>query len=345
MMEQWLEHVVPLLPGPALFLLIVLTLYTLGKGADVVVKEAVILSMMWGVPRVLIGATIVSLGTTMPEAAVSVLAAIQGNPELALGNAVGSIICDTGLILGLAALIAPLPLDRAIVNRQGWLQLGAGCLLVLVCMPFGAFGTLFTTGGRLPQLMGVVFLLLLALYLWQSIAWTRDGRKAQQTETVAPVQTSHILPVLFKLLWGIGLVLGSSWVLIPAVREAALRLHVPQSVIAATLVAFGTSLPELVTSITAVRQGYGELAIGNVIGADILNVLFVVGASAAVTIGGLSVSPYFFRFLFPAMLCLLVVFRLGIVTSGVVLRRSFGVVLLCTYLIVTILSYRFNPMP
>ena len=159
------------------------------------------------------------------------------------------------------------------------------------------------------------------------------------------MQTSHVLPVLLQLLWGIGLVLGSSWVLIPAVREAALRLHVPQSVIAATLVAFGTSLPELVTSITAARQGYGELAVGNIIGANILTMLFVVGASAAVAAGGLSASPYFFRFLFPAMLCLLVVFRLGIVTSGVILTRSFGVVLLDTYLIVTILISGFEATP
>ena len=115
-MEAWLEQVVTNLHWAPLFLLIAFTLSTLGKGADVLVEEAVTLSERWGMPKVLIGATIVSLGTTMPEAAVSVLAAIKGSADLALGNAVGSIICDTGLILGLATLIAPLPLDRAIVN-------------------------------------------------------------------------------------------------------------------------------------------------------------------------------------------------------------------------------------
>jgi cation:H+ antiporter len=340
-MEQWLEHVMANVHWTVLVFLIAFMLYTLAKGADMVVEEAVTLSVMWGVPRVLIGATIVSLGTTMPETAVSVLAALQGSPDLALGNAVGSIICDTGLILGLAALIAPLPLDREIVNRQGWIQLGAGFLLVGSCLPFGALGTMFTTGGRLPQGMGVVFLCLLALYLWLSINWTRRGSAVSDIEAVE--RTAPKALVVLKLLCGLGLVVGSSWLLIPAVRELALRLHIPPSIIAATLVAFGTSLPELVTCVTAARRGYGELAVGNVVGADILNVLFVSGAAAAVTAGGLSASPHFFRFLFPAMLFVLIIFRIGIFTSGATMRRPFGVVLLGVYLLVTILSYSARP--
>ena len=175
-MEHWLEQVMASLPWVLLFLVILLTLYTLSRGADILIEEVVVLSERWGVPKVLIGATIVSLGTTTPEAAVSVLAAVQGSAELALGNAVGSILCDTGLILGLAALIAPLPLDRAIVNRQGWIQLGAGVLLVLACVPFGALESVWQIGGRLPQRVGFVFLLLLALYLWQAVRWTRAGQ-------------------------------------------------------------------------------------------------------------------------------------------------------------------------
>jgi cation:H+ antiporter len=341
-MEQWLEHVMANAHWTVLVLIIGCTFYTLSKGADMVVEEAVTLSAMWGVPRVLIGATIVSLGTTMPETAVSVLAALQGSPDLALGNAVGSIICDTGLILGLAALIAPLPLDRAIVNRQGWIQLGAGFLLVGACLPFGNLDTMFTTGGKLPQAMGVVFLCLLALYLWLSIAWTRQGSTAIEMEAVAPAGRPLAALILLKLLCGLGLVVGSSWVLIPAVREAALRFYIPPSIIAATLVAFGTSLPELVTSVTAARRGYGELAVGNIVGADILNVLFVSGAAAAVTAGGLIASAHFFRFLFPTMLFVLIIFRIGIFTSGTTMKRPFGVVLLVTYVLITILSYSFR---
>ncbi len=336
-MEAWLEHLVAQLHWAPLFLLIAVMLYLLGKGADVLIDEAVTLSNRWGVPKVLIGATIVSLGTTTPEAAVSVLAAVQGVAELALGNAVGSIICDTGLILGLAALIAPLPLDRAIVNRQGWIQLGAGILLVVACVPFGSISTLFVGGGRLPQGMGILFLVLLALYLWLSVVWARSGLVADE-EAVGD-EDANTWAVLLKLIGGVVVVVVASTILIPAVREAALRLHIPPGVIAATLVAFGTSLPELVTAVTAARRGHGELAIGNVIGADILNALFVAGASAAVTPGGLPASPFFFKFLFPAMLIILVVFRVGIFVSGPSLKRPFGIVLLAVYVAVTLLSY------
>ena len=322
-----------------LFVIIAITLYLLGKGADMLVEEAVALSTRWGIPQTLIGATIVSLGTTTPEATVSVLAAVQGDPDIALGNAVGSIICDTGLILGTAALIAPLPLNRKIVNRQGWLQLGAGFLLVIACLPFGSLGTTFAEGGRLPQVMGFIFLVLLAAYMWQSIRWSRDADGAMEVDQ-SHDESANMVLVVVKLLFGILLVVAASSVLIPAVKIVAERVNVPKSIIAATLVAFGTSLPEFVTAVTAARRGHGALAVGNVIGADILNVLFVAGASAAVTGGGLEAPTHFFRLLFPLMLFILVVFRVGIFISGDKLKRPFGIVLIGAYLLVTILSYK-----
>ena len=336
-MEQWIHHIIQELPLYGLFVIIVVTLYTLGKGADWLVEEAVILSVRWGVPKVLIGATIVSLGTTTPEAAVSVLAAIKGNPDFALGNAVGSIICDTGLILGTAALIAPLPLNRRIVNRQGWLQLGAGVLLVVSCLFVG------TEGRHLPQIMGFVFLALLIAYLWQSIRWSRDvDQDAVANEVESAEGNANAFFVVLKLVFAIAVVVASSWILIPAAKETAIRLHVPQSIIAASIVALGTSLPEFVTAVTAARRGHGELAVGNVIGADILNVLFVAGVSSAVTPGGLVAAPHFFFILFPMMLFILVVFRIGIFTSGDTLKRPFGVVLIAAYIAVMVVSYVFR---
>ena len=341
-MEQALEHFIEDLPNLLLFLVIAGTLFTVGKGADILVEEAVDLSKKWGIPKVLIGATIVSLGTTLPEAVVSVLAAAKGMPDLALGNAVGSIICDTGLILGLAAIIAPLPLNREMVNRQGWLQFGAGCLLVISCLPFSSLSlkTIFEEGGQLPRFVGFIFLILLAGYLWFTIRWSKNS-EIETNEQETDHDSSTIL-ALIKLVFGIALVVVSSWILIPAVREAAERINVPQSIIAATLVAFGTSLPELVTAITAARKGHGELAIGNVIGADILNVLFVAGAAAAITSGGLMAPPQFFQLLFPAMLFILLVFRIGIFFSGKSFKRPFGFVLLAAYIIVTTFSYIFK---
>ena len=318
-----------------LLVVIAITLYILGTGADILVEEAVNLSTRWGVPKVMIGATIVSLGTTMPEAAVSVLAAFKGSPDLALGNAVGSIICDTGLILGLATLISPLPLDRKIVNRQGWIQVGAGFILILGCIPYSNIGAVLETGGKFPQWIGFSFLFLLVVYLWLSVKWSTGDERPAEDE----VNAESTFIALIKLVGGMVMVVGSAHFLIPAVEIIAHRLHIPQSIIAATLVAFGTSLPELVTAVTAARKGQGELAIGNIIGADILNVLFVAGAAAAVTPQGLPADRQFFILQFPAMITVLIVFRLGISLSRETLKRSFGLVLLATYLAVTVLSY------
>lgn len=339
-MEQWITELANGLPSLALFAIIAVTLYTLGKGADWLVDEAVILSTRWGLGKAVIGATIVSIGTTTPEAAVSVLSALQGKPGLALGNAVGSIICDTGLILGLASLIAPLPLNRQLASRLSNVQVGAGILLVLGCFPWTSPAKVFTQGGTLPQLVGVVFVVLLALYIYQSIRWaSATGANPENGEEVEEVEEASGFGTLLKLIGSIAIIVVSAQILIPTVSIMAERIGVPKHIISATLVAFGTSLPELVTAITAVRRGHGELAVGNIIGADILNVLFVAGVSASATQGGLQADGQFFQFLFPAMLFILIVFRCGIFVSGDQLKRPFGIVLVGTWLLVTILSY------
>ena len=343
---DWIELLVKKIPTNGfgyllLFIIIAVMLATLGKGADWLVDEAVALSTRWGLGKAVIGATIVSVGTTTPEAAVSVLSALQGKPGLALGNAVGSIICDTGLILGLASLIAPLPLNRQLTSRLSNVQVGAGILMVAACFPWSSPAKVFSDGGVLPQLVGVVFVVLLGLYIWQSIRWA--GSMPSDTEdtedTHAEAEEGNTFGILVKLIGSIAIIVVSAQILIPTVSVMAERIGVPKHIISATLVAFGTSLPELVTAITAVRRGHGELAVGNIIGADILNVLFVAGVSAAATQGGLQADGQFFQFLFPAMLFILIVFRCGIFVSGDQLKRPFGIVLVATWLLVTILSY------
>ncbi|TWU05275.1 Inner membrane protein YrbG [Symmachiella macrocystis] len=324
----------PALAWTVLLGMIAVNLAVLAKGADWLVEEAVVLSERSGLSKVVIGATVVSLGTTMPEVAVSVFAAVKGVPELALGNAVGSVICDTGLILGISCLIAPLPLHKKIVNRQGWVQLGSGILLVAVSWPWNAPGTAFTDGGHIAQITGFAFLAILAWYIWQSVRWAREEKNGTSLEDFEGDAKASTAWVLSKLAFAVFLVVGSSHLLIPCVEEAAIRMNIPAALISATLVAFGTSLPELVTCVTAARHGHGDLAVGNVIGADILNVLFVTGAAAAVTPQGLEASPQFFRVLFPAMLTVLIVFRVGILFSGSHMKRGFGLVLLGAYLLV-----------
>ncbi len=328
-MEEFIIAFITNLPVLVLFVIILVLLYVLGKGADLLVNEAVTLSAKWGVPKVLIGATIVSLGTTLPEASVSVMAAFRGDPGLALGNAVGSIICDTGLIIGVAALISPLALNKRLVNRPGWLQFGAGILLVVIAV---------LAGSSIPQFAGFIFIALLAAYMIITVRWSRNSEEPD-SENEENTETGGIVIVLIKLAAGVALIIISSKVLIPTVGITALRIGIPDSIIAATLVAFGTSLPELVTAISAAKNGHGDLAIGNVIGADILNVLFVVGASASVTKAGLPIPVYFFTMQFPVMIGILLTFRLITLFTREKVRRWHGMLLLLMYIGYTVFSY------
>ncbi|RRD92532.1 calcium/sodium antiporter [Clostridiales bacterium COT073_COT-073] len=320
-----------------LLLIILVSFYTLSKGADILVDQAVSLSIRWGIPKMVIGATIVSLGTTLPEATVSVLAAINGNPDMALGNAIGSIICDTGLIIGISALIGTLPVDKKTIDRQGWVQIAAGILLAVIALPFRRTLEDGSSLHIIPQWVGFLFLVLLAAYLFIMMKWSMNS--GMDEGALLEEEKSPVYLQLLKLVFGVFLVIFSSKVLIGSVEVTALKIGIPQAIIAATLVAFGTSLPELMTAVTSVRKGHGELAIGNIIGADILNVLFVVGASAAATANGLIVPLHFYYIQIPTMLIILVLFRYFCKNTKDVINKKEGALLLGFYAIYLILNF------
>lgn len=316
-------------------LLLLVSLYTVGKGADILVDNAVSLSLQWGVPKMVLGATLVSLGTTLPEASVSVMAAVKGNPDLALGNAIGSIIVDTGLIIGIAALIGTLPVNPRLIKRQGTLQIASALLLTFVALPF------FSPGreGKIYQWMGWIFVALLCGYMYLSFKWAKQsGGSGKKDDENNEKKYSVVIRLLFMFL-GIAVVVISSKLLIPSVAIVAGRAGIPQSIIAATLVAFGTSVPELVTAITAVRKNHGELAVGNIVGADILNVLFVLGMSAAVTPAGLRVPVYFYYLQIPAMLLILIVFRFCSTRKSGKITRFGGSILFGFYIIYLVMNF------
>lgn len=315
---------------------LLVSLYTVGKGADILVDNAVSLSLQWGIPKMVLGATLVSLGTTVPEASVSVVAAIQGNSDLSLGNAIGSIIVDTGLIIGIAALLGNLPIDKMLVKRQGRLQFIFALLLALVCLPiFSNDGT-----GKIYQWVGFVFVFFLCCYMYLSFKWAKDSsHEAGKQEKSEEEKKGNVALELFLMFLGIAIVVISSKILIPSVAIVAKKIGIPQSIIAATIVAFGTSVPELVTAITSVRKGVGELAVGNVVGADILNVLFVLGVSAAVTPQGISVPFYFYYLQIPSMLLILIVFRFCSTRKSGVIGRVEGAILFSSYIVYLILNF------
>ncbi len=303
--DEALTNLVAGLPYWGLLLLLVACLVVLCKGADLMVDGAVSLARRTGLPRIVIGATIISLGTTMPEMFVSVLAAWTGNPGLALGNGVGSIICDTGLIFGLMCLLSRVPVRRFILNRTGWWQVGAATLLVLLSL-----GALWLNPAApiLGRGVGLLLLGLLVAYLYMSYRWARQS--GLLAEEVGEERDWGVAAALGFTLLGLAGVVAGSRVLVPTAAEGALRVGVPQDVIAATLVAFGTSLPELMTAISAVRKGQPQIMVGNVVGADVLNCLFVIGAASAAR--PLAVPDNFFTFHFPAMLIILYSFRVFI---------------------------------
>lgn len=281
-----------------MFMLVLVALgsvWTLIRGADWLVDGAAGLAYRMGIPKVIVGATIVSLGTTSPETAVSVMAAWAGNAGLALGNAVGSIIADTGLIFGLGCVMVVLPADKFVLKRQGWVKIGSGILLSAMC-----YVAWFMHGdaAQITRVGGMVLLALLVAYMIISVKWARQHAALDPAHT-HPMPTgiieetmpalaedteemSHRSPwlLVLLLLFGLAIVVFASRFLVASATVMATRWGVPDVVIAATLVALGTSLPELTVGIASIIKGHRELLVGNVIGADILNVLFVIGASA-----------------------------------------------------------------
>lgn len=322
-----------------LVIVIIVCIALLSKGADWMIDGVVQLARRTGLPRIVIGATIISLGTTTPEAVVSVMAAWMGNPGLALGNGVGSIIADTGLIFGLTCLLTAVPVNRFILNRTGWVQVGSATLLVIISVI--ALG-INPVEPILNRWIGFFLLALLAGYMYMTYAWAKQGGSmAMEGEEEDSSELMGLVKCWFMLLGGLFLVVLGARILVPCASEIACRLGVPDDIIACTMVAFGTSLPELMTAIAAVRKKHPEIMVGNIVGADVLNCLFVIGAAAAAR--PLAIPSNFFIFHFPTMLIILYSFRIFIVMGkDGQFRRWQGAWLLGVYLVYVILQYALN---
>lgn len=274
----------------ALFVLgIVLTV----KGGDLFVDAASWIAEVSGIPKFIIGATIVSLATTMPELLVSLLAAVQGKADMAIGNAVGSVTANTGLIMALALVCMPVTFARKTVWRKAALLLGAMAALWVASLS-GQFGW-----------EGIVLLLMIfALALWENLRGMR--RENEATEKVQATRRDKVENVL-KFLLGAAAIVGGSQLLVNAGSDLALWLGVPERVIAVTLVAVGTSLPELVTTLTAIAKKQDSLSVGNVIGANIIDLTLILPLCALISGGTLAVSAQSLAVDFPACMVTLLV--------------------------------------
>ena len=246
-------------------LLFLLGLALMVKGGDSFVDGARWIARVTGIPPFVVAATVVSLGTTMPELLVSVLAAAQGSGAMALGNAVGSVSCNTGLVLGISLLCMPGTVEVRPLREKGALLLFA----VISLLVFGI-------DRRLVWGEGVFLLLLLLLFLKNDLDHTR--RAAFLPGEDQPERGAHAAAVF---LGSAGLAAGAR-LLVDNGCILARLMGVPESVVALTLVALGTSLPELVTTLTALAKGEASLSVGNIIGANFLDLTVVPAASAFV---------------------------------------------------------------
>lgn len=255
------------------FILIAVGLFLLVKSADLLVDGCSNIAKALGIPPLIIGLTIVAFGTSAPETAVSVSASIKGVNDISLGNVVGSNICNLLLVLGFSSLAGTICTKKKALTRDFMYVIFSGILLFI--MGFRYFGR----GGVkavINRLDGVILLLLLVLYLYVLI---KDAIKSVKKNDVK--SKFSFKDVVFAVIGLIGIIFGGQLVVNSAI-EVAKVLGVSQSVIALTIVAIGTSLPELVTSVVASKKGEDDMAVGNVVGSNIFNVFFILGLSSVI---------------------------------------------------------------
>ncbi|MDE5863777.1 MAG: calcium/sodium antiporter, partial [Lachnospiraceae bacterium] len=240
--------------------ILVIGFVMLVKGADWFVDGAASLAARFGIPQLVIGLTIVAMGTSLPEAAVSITGAINGNAEISVGNVLGSNILNILIILGLTAVITPVKIQRSTLRYE------IPFMLVIT----GAFLVMGMTGENVVRVEGVVLWLFFIVYLVYLFYLSKQSEEAEG-ETKAAMQIWKC--ILFVIVGGVLIVLGSR-LAVNGASGIARFFGVSERFIGLTIVALGTSLPELVTSVTAARKGNADIAIGNIVGSNIFNILF-----------------------------------------------------------------------
>jgi len=248
------------------YLIFALGLTALFFGGDILIKGAVGLAHRFHVPPLIIGATIVGFGTSTPELLVSLQAALAGSPALALGNVIGSNIANILLILGVAAVIVAVPLPAAAAARDFAFMIGATVLLWVML-----------GGGAITRPEGLMLLAGLAVYLWLSLRAARAAPPPEEAIACRPLWQSLCLALA-----GLVLLMVGARFLVDSATEIARALGVSEAVIGLTIVAVGTSLPELAASILAALRRHPELAVGNILGSNVFNILGILGITAAV---------------------------------------------------------------
>lgn len=314
-------------------LLFLAGLICLIKGGDWFVDGATGVARRFHVPELLIGATIVSIGTTLPEVMVSTTSALSGHGEIAYGNAIGSIICNTALIAALTIAICPGKVDKQALKLPVAFFFGAATIYCIT-----AYGT-----GYFSRPIGFLMLAMFVVYI---IISTVQMKNTPQPAETGDEQSHSFTKDIFLLIIGAALIAVGARLLVDNGTLIAQALGIPESVIALTFVALGTSLPELVTAITALAKGHSALSLGNVVGANLFNLVLVSGVSVSLapfsipqsaTIGGMNASLVME---IPLMLFVMAFLTIPALTRGK-LSRSQGIVLLVLYGVFCAIQFTF----
>lgn len=258
------------------YIFFILGFVILIKGADLLVDGSVSIAKRYGISAIVIGLTIVAFGTSTPELAVNIMSSLRGATDIAIGNILGSNIANIFLILGVSAIVAPLTVHKNTIFKEIPFS-----LLAALAVGFLALDTMFDAGARsaLTRGDGLVLLGYFAIFLYYIFGIAKDNPEEQ-----VEGQTQHLgkKRSLFYIVIGLAmLVLGGRWIVEGAISIATL-LGMKESVIGLTVVAVGTSLPELATSVIAARKGQSDIAIGNVVGSNIFNIFWILGVSALI---------------------------------------------------------------
>lgn len=252
--------------------LLVVGFVLLMKGADWFVEGASKIADKLGIPQLVIGLTIVAMGTSLPEAAVSITSALKGSAELTIGNVVGSNILNILIILGVTAVICAIPVQKSTVKYEI-------PFVIVVTVVLAALGLADNTVSRPEGAVLWVFMIVYLLYL------LRMAKKGQPLGEEIPEadKNDKLWKMLLMVVVGGAMIVFGSDVTVNAATELATIFGMSERLIGLTIVAFGTSLPELVTSVTAALKGKTDIAVGNIVGSNIFNILFVVGTTALIT--------------------------------------------------------------
>lgn len=241
------------------------------KGGDWFVDGATGIARRFHLPDIIVGATVVSIGTTLPEVMVSVTGALQGQGAMAYGNAIGSIICNTSLIAAISITCNPGPVNTKTMKMPVIFFFGASAVYCLAAYVLGTF----------PRWLGFALLGIFVVYMYLTVREGLKNPSEHHEEAEGAHNSDSMVKLLVLLVGGAALIALGANLLVEHGTIIAQELGVPETVIALTFVALGTSLPELVTTITSLRKGHASLGIGNVIGANIFNLVLVSGASVA----------------------------------------------------------------